>query len=156
MLHLVTRTGRRILSYWHLLTRRDRVTSEIDAEMRFHIDMETERLTKEHGLPLEEARRRALVSFGGVEKYKEAGHDVHGLRWLDALLLDSRFSLRMLLKHRGLTIVAGSRWRWPSPSAPPRSRRFRTSSTRRCRFPAATASSQLEFVGADPGHQSSR
>ena len=107
MLHLVTRTGRRLLSYWHLLTRRDRVTSEIDAEMRFHIDMETERLAKEHGLPLEEARRRALVSFGGVEKYKEAGHDVHGLRWLDALLLDSRFSLRMLLKHRGLTMVAG-------------------------------------------------
>jgi predicted permease len=107
MLHLVMRTGRRILSYWHLLTRRDRVTSEIDAEMRFHIDMETERLAKEHGLPLEEARRRALVSFGGVEKYKEAGHDVHGLRWLDALLLDSRFSLRMLLKHRGLTMVAG-------------------------------------------------
>ena len=107
MLHLVTRTGRRILSYWHLLTRRDRVTSEIDAEMRFHIDMETQRLTEEHGLPLEEARRRALVRFGGVEKYKEAGHDVHGLRWLDALLLDSRFSLRMLLKHRGLTMVAG-------------------------------------------------
>jgi predicted permease len=107
MIHLVKRTGRRILSYWHLLTRRDRVTSEIDAEMRFHIDMETERLRKEHGLPLEEARRRALVSFGGVEKYKEAGHDVHGLRWLDALLLDSRFSLRMLLKHRGLTMVAG-------------------------------------------------
>ena len=26
-------------------------------------------------------------------------------RWLDALLLDARFSLRMLLKHRGLTIV---------------------------------------------------
>ena len=69
MLNLVTRTGRRILSYWHLLTRRDRVTSEIDAEMRFHIEMETERLTK-RGLPLEEARRRALVSFGGVEKYR--------------------------------------------------------------------------------------
>jgi putative ABC transport system permease protein len=107
MLHRVTRTGRRILSSWLLLIRRDRVTSEIDAEMRFHIDMETERLTREHGLPLEEARRRAMVSFGGVEKYKEAGHDVHGLRWLDALLLDSRFSLRMLLKHRGLTMVAG-------------------------------------------------
>lgn len=107
MLHLMTRTGRRILSMWHLVTRRDRVTSEIDAEMRFHIDMETERLTKAHGLSFEEARRRAMASFGGVEKYKEAGHDVHGLRWLDALLLDSRFSLRMLLKHRGLTMVAG-------------------------------------------------
>jgi predicted permease len=78
----------------------------MDEEMRFHVEMQTERLVKEHGLPFEEARRRALVSFGGVEKYKEAGRDVHGLRWLDALLLDSRFSLRMLLKHRGLTMVA--------------------------------------------------
>ena len=48
-----------------------------------------------------------MVSFGGVERFKDAGHDVHGLRWLDALLLDARFSLRMLLKHRGLTMVAG-------------------------------------------------
>ena len=31
---------------------------------------------KEHGLPVEEARWRALVSFGGVEEFKEAGHDV--------------------------------------------------------------------------------
>jgi hypothetical protein len=78
----------------------------MDEEMRFHVEMQTERLVKEHGLPVDEARRRALASFGGVEKYKEAGRDVHGLRWLDALLLDSRFSLRMLLKHRGLTMVA--------------------------------------------------
>ena len=107
MLHLVRRAGRRILTYWQVLTRRERLTSDMDEEMRFHVEMQTERLMKDHGLPLAEARRRALVSFGGVEKFKEAGHDVHGLRWLDALLLDSRFSLRMLLKHRGLTMVAG-------------------------------------------------
>jgi putative ABC transport system permease protein len=107
MLHLVRRTKRRFLAYWQVFTRRDRVISEMDDEMRFHVDMETERLVSMRGIPVEEARRRALVSFGGVEKYKEAGHDVHGLRWLDALLLDSRFSLRMLLKHRGLTMVAG-------------------------------------------------
>ena len=105
MVHLVRRTVRRISTYWQLLTRRERVTAEMDEEMRFHVEMQAERLMKEHGLPVEEARRRALVSFGGVEKYKEAGHDVHGLRWLDALLLDSRFGLRMLLKHRGLTMV---------------------------------------------------
>jgi predicted permease len=105
MVHLVKRTARRISTCWHILTRRDRVTSAIDDEMRFHVEMETERLMKAHGLPVEEARRRALVSFGGVEKFKEAGHDAYGLRWLDALLLDSRFSLRMLRKHRGLTMV---------------------------------------------------
>ena len=48
------------------------------------------------------SRRRALVSVGG-----NARPDAHGSRWVEALLLDSRFSLRMLLKHRGLTMVAG-------------------------------------------------
>ena len=156
MLHLVTRTGRRILSCWHLLTRRDRVTSEIDAEMRFHIDMETERLTKEHGLPLEEARRRALVSFGGVEKYKEAGHDVHGLRWLDALLLDSRFSLRMLLKHRGLTMVAGFAM---AVAIAVGTTAFETISGMLdsvLPFPGGDRLVQLQFVGAETGSEEER
>jgi putative ABC transport system permease protein len=52
-------------------------------------------------------RRRALISVGGIEGPRDGGHESHGSRWLDALLLDSRFSLRMLLKHRGLTMVAG-------------------------------------------------
>jgi putative ABC transport system permease protein len=102
----VKRTARRLSKLWHVLIRRDRVTADMDDEMRFHVEMETERLVKAYGLPIAEARRRALASFGGIEKHKEAGHDVHGLRWLDALLLDSRFSLRMLGKHRGLTLVA--------------------------------------------------
>ncbi|HEX6973319.1 MAG TPA: ABC transporter permease [Vicinamibacterales bacterium] len=102
----MTRTRRRLSNLWHVLTRRDRISADMDDEMRFHVEMETERLAKAYGLPMAEARRRALASFGGIEKYKEAGHDVHGLRWLDALLLDSRFSVRMLVKHRGLTVVA--------------------------------------------------
>jgi predicted permease len=74
-------------------------------EMQFHVEMETERLMREQGLSPREARRRALVNFGGIDKYKEIGRDVHGLRWVDAILLDFRFSVRMLLKHRGLTMV---------------------------------------------------
>jgi hypothetical protein len=105
MMHLVKRVAMRIGTFWRVLTRRDHVASEMRDEMRFHVEMETERLQREQGLPLQEARRRALVSFGGVEKYKEAGRDVRGLRWVDAILLDSRFGVRMLVKHRGLTMV---------------------------------------------------
>lgn len=88
-----------------LLFRSRELDSDMNEEMRFHIEMEAERLARQRGLDPIEARRQAHVRFGGVEKFKEAGHDVHGWRWLDALLLDSRFSLRMLLKHRGLTMV---------------------------------------------------
>ena len=107
MVHLVRRTARRLAVYWHILSRRDRVTSEMDEEMRFHVEMQTERLMKEHGLPVEEARRRALVNFGGVEKFKAAGQDVYGLRWLDALGLDLKLGGRMLVKYPGLTVVGG-------------------------------------------------
>jgi predicted permease len=53
------------------------------------------------------ALRGALVSGGRGGRRIEAGLDAHHSRPLDALWLDTRFSLRMLLKYRGLTMVAG-------------------------------------------------
>ena len=105
MMHLIRRVVARVETCWRVLTHGSHVVSEMHDEMRFHVEMETERLMREQGLPPGEAHRRALVSFGGVEKYKEAGRDVRGLRWLDAILLDFRFGVRMLIKHRGLTLV---------------------------------------------------
>ena len=105
MFHLVRTAFRQLSSYWQGRRGRKRAMADIDDEMRFHVEMETERLMTRERLSLSEARRRALVSFGGVEQFKEAGYDVRGLRWLDVLLLDARFSLRMLVKHRGLTLA---------------------------------------------------
>ena len=83
----------RMRSKWRIIRRSPQLETEMQDEMRFHVEMETE------------ARRQAHVRLGGLEKYKEAGRDVRGLRWIDALLLDSRFGVRMLVKHRGLTVV---------------------------------------------------
>jgi predicted permease len=105
MIQLVRSAAARLGTYWRIVTRGDRVVAEMRDEMGFHVELETERLMREQGLPPEEARRRALVSFGGVGKYTEAGRDVSGLRWLDAIVTDSRFGARMLVKHRGLSIV---------------------------------------------------
>jgi hypothetical protein len=68
MKHLGRSAAARIGPYWRTLTRGDRVASEMHDEMRFHVEMETDRLQREHGLPLHEARRRALINFGGVQK----------------------------------------------------------------------------------------
>ena len=57
-------------------------------EIDFHIQMETERLQREEHLDETEARRRALVAFGGVENYKEEMRETRGLRWLSGLTLD--------------------------------------------------------------------
>ena len=54
----------------------------------------------------------ALVSFGGVEKYKEEGREARGFYWLDSLSLDARLGLRMLGKHRWLTLVGGFLFGW--------------------------------------------
>ena len=150
MVHLVRRAARRLSTYWHILTRRHRVTSEMDDEMRFHVEMETERLMKEQGLPVDEARRRALISFGGVEKFKEAGHDVYGLRWLDALLLDSRFSLRMLRKHRGLTMVGAFAMAVAIAVGATVFEAISDILDSTLPFPGGDRVVELEFVGSDP------
>ena len=48
----------------------------MDQEFRFHLEMETERLMREKGLDAVEARRRAHVAFGGVDKHRE---DMRGI-----------------------------------------------------------------------------
>ena len=52
------------------------------------------------------ARQSGLVTAGGA-RLDDAGQPVNRSRWVNALWVDTRFSLRMLLKYRGLTMVAG-------------------------------------------------
>ena len=72
-----------------------RADRELDEEIRFHLEQETARLERS-GLPPEEARRRAMVAFGGVARTREAHRDVRVVRWLLDVLADARFALRSL------------------------------------------------------------
>ena len=97
----------RLRSYWRSATRARQLDADMDEEMRFHVEQHAERLIREEHLDAMEARRRAYVAFGGVEKFKEEGRDTRGTRWLDAIWLDARLGIRMLVKYRGLTLVGG-------------------------------------------------
>jgi predicted permease len=90
-----------------LLLRSRAADARMDEEFRFHIDMEVERLVREEGLDPGEARRRALIAFGGEDRHREALRDGRGLAWLGGLSLDFRLGFRMLVKYPGLTIVGG-------------------------------------------------
>ncbi|HEY4216242.1 MAG TPA: ABC transporter permease [Gemmatimonadaceae bacterium] len=83
-----------------------RADDRMDAEIAFHIEMETARLVREEGLGVHEAARRARVAFGGVQQHKETLRDGRGLSWLGGLSLDFKLGARMLVKYPGLTIVA--------------------------------------------------
>ena len=90
-----------------LLFNRRAAESRMTKEIAFHVDMEAERLVREQGLDAGEARRRALVAFGGMEKHKEQLRDGSGRAWFDGFALDLKLGGRMLVKYPGLTIVGG-------------------------------------------------
>src|ERR1044071_733856 len=82
--------------------RRGEVERELDAELRFHIDRETEKLMRE-GLPRGEAQRRARAEFGGIERIKDDTRDAHGVSLFEAVVADLRYALRGLAAHRAFT-----------------------------------------------------
>jgi len=81
--------------------------SRTDEEFRFHLDMETDRLVREAGVTHDEARRRALATFGGVHNHRESMRDGRGTAWFSGLSLDLKLGFRMLVKYPGLTLIGG-------------------------------------------------
>ncbi|HEX5438261.1 MAG TPA: ABC transporter permease [Gemmatimonadaceae bacterium] len=89
-----------------LLFGRHAAERRMEEEFGLHIELETERLVREAGLEPEEARRQALVSFGGVERHKEELREGRGLAWLGGLSLDLKLGLRMMAKYPALSLVS--------------------------------------------------
>ena len=68
----------RIRSWVGAMMRRSRMESEMDAELRFHMEACAEDLVRS-GVARHEAIRRARMEFGGIERVKEEGCEARGV-----------------------------------------------------------------------------
>jgi len=99
------RALRRTLARWLGLVRKDArerdLAAEIDSHLSLHIDDNLRR-----GLPLDEARRQALLALGGLEAMKEAYRDQGTVPVVEHTIQDVRLALRQLAKNPGLAATA--------------------------------------------------
>jgi putative ABC transport system permease protein len=77
----------------------------LESELQFHLEQQIE-MYVEAGLSREEARRKALLEFGGLERFKEECRDTRWEHHLDVLSRDFRLALRGLRKDRRFAVVA--------------------------------------------------
>src|ERR1700686_1979595 len=93
--------------FFHRVTsvfRREKLDQELAAELTAHLELATEE-NLQRGLSPAEARRQALIRFGGKQQAIEEHRDARGLPGLEVLFQDLRCAVRALFKNPGFTIA---------------------------------------------------
>ncbi len=94
----------RLARRFRALTRRAHVERELADELQLHIELEQQK-NERLGMTPHEARRAALLTFGGVERYKEEARDARGVRLVEHVAQDLRIALRGMRKSPGFATV---------------------------------------------------
>ena len=84
--------------------RRTPLDQDLDAEIAAHVEAAIEENLRQ-GMTPEEARRRALMRFGGITQAAEGQRDARGLPVLEVLFQDLRFTLRTLRRDRAFATI---------------------------------------------------
>ena len=86
------------------LTKRKRMESELDRELRYHVERQTEENIAA-GMNSREAREAASRMFGGVSQIEEECRDMRQTQYLENFVQDVRYAARMLSKSSAFTVV---------------------------------------------------
>ena len=92
------------MNWLKLLRRKEIQEREFDRELRFHI----EELTRDNiaaGMPRDEARRQAMLEFGGKEQMTEELREVHRVRVIETLAMNLKFAWRLICKSPVFSVV---------------------------------------------------
>src|SRR3954466_14411657 len=81
---------------------RSRSAAEQNEEFALHLEMETAENVR-RGMGEAEARRAAVLRFGGTQRFREETSDARGVIALDNLARDTRFALRRLRRAPGFS-----------------------------------------------------
>jgi putative ABC transport system permease protein len=95
----------RLRSWWRATRHAARAESEMDIELRAHMEAHAEHLIST-GVPAGEAHRRAEIEFGPIGLAKEDCRDARGANLVSSLVQDLAFGLRMLRKNPGFAALA--------------------------------------------------
>lgn len=96
---------RRIAERLIAVFRSQTLDSDFEAEMASHLELAID-ANIQRGLSPAEARRQALLEFGGVQQNKEVHREARAFQKLDDLQQDLRYTLRTLRKDGSFTAIA--------------------------------------------------
>ncbi len=93
------------MNWFRRLVFKKRLETQLQRELQEHIERQLADYVRA-GLSGEEARRKALLKFGGVEQVKEQCRDARRTRWVESTVQDIRFAARTLRKSPGFALAA--------------------------------------------------
>jgi predicted permease len=104
MLDEVVMDFRTLKRRWRALMHKEELEQELDDELQFHLERDIAQ-NIENGMTPEDARSAALRSFGGFDQSKEQSRDARGVRVIENILQDVRYSFRLIKKNPVFTLV---------------------------------------------------
>src|SRR3981081_600535 len=92
------------MSWWNSLFRKSTLEAQLDTELRFHIDkLPSDNIAA--GMAPEEARRQAILEFGGREQVKEELRDVHRVSIIETSLANLKSAFRFIRKSPSFSLT---------------------------------------------------